>query len=169
MNFIPIKRIAKKLLLKLRLVGAYFYIRQIVRDIQTSGKINHLKQTGELLPPYSFVLETNFACNLRCYFCYQREIHTINQKWLTPDEIRNFFSNILPEHIHDITLLGGEIFVRNDIFEIFSIFEEMKINFSIITNGTVLNQKKIKKLFDYKYLKKLFFLFMAWKKLMIRL
>ena len=148
-----IKKQAKKFLLRIGMLNLYFEARNLYKNTTLNKRINNLEKDGFLKPPYEFVLETNFNCNLRCSFCYQREIRTKNHFQISADDVRKTFLFFVRGEISSVMVMGGEVFVRKDIFEIFDVLEELNIPFSITTNGTLINQEKARKLIKYKYLK----------------
>jgi radical SAM protein with 4Fe4S-binding SPASM domain len=70
---------------------------------------------------------------------------------LSLSEIKKIVGN-LPSSINEIHLIGGEVFLRNDIFEILDYLEDKGFNVRIQTNGTLIDDKKLKKLARYKNL-----------------
>lgn len=152
-----IKNIVRSFFLFLNLSHIYIALRTFLKDLYLLQRIKVMKKSGEVRPPYRIVLETNLTCNLRCYFCYQREIHTVRQHILTPEEIKQSFSSIKSTDIEEIMLIGGEIFVRSDIFRIFDVFEELQFFFSITTNGTLITADRLKKLLSYRFFRTISF------------
>ncbi|MDD3437782.1 MAG: radical SAM protein [Candidatus Gastranaerophilales bacterium] len=111
--------------------------------------ISYINKSGKILPPMRYILELTYRCNLQCPFCYleqkvsKNELNT--QEWF--DIIRQ-----IPRYGF-ISLLGGEIFLRNDFFEIMQAASKRvfgKVN--IYSNGTLLNEDKINDLMSNKFL-----------------
>ena len=85
-------------------------------------------------------------CNLRCRHCYASSGIPYKDE-LTLEEIKKY---ILSEKewldIYFITLTGGEVFCRPDIFEVLQAIKDVGIRVSIATNGMLLNEEKIERL-----------------------
>lgn len=92
-------------------------------------------------------------CNLRCIHCYQEDYN----KDLNFQEIKSIFYNYL-EYLKvnnfkgHINITGGEPFLHPDFFKVLQLFEDNKISFGILTNGTLLNDEIMKKISKYKNL-----------------
>ncbi len=90
-----------------------------------------------------------YLCNLRCKHCYQEEYNNHMKKedfYLILDRIVKFLSdkNLYPQ----INLTGGEPLLHPNIFEFIDEIVRMNIRFSILTNGTMIDEviaKKIKR------------------------
>jgi MoaA/NifB/PqqE/SkfB family radical SAM enzyme len=63
-------------------------------------------------------------------------------------EIQKMINNFGPS-IKAVGLTGGEIFLREDIFDILDLLSEKKYSIGILSNATLLNEKMIKKLSKY--------------------
>lgn len=82
-------------------------------------------------------------CNANCVHCYEKFIHKKFQKSLTTQQIKNV--------IHQFHKLGGcwiyfcsgEFLLRNDALELIKYARANHILVSIVTNGLLLDEKKI--------------------------
>lgn len=97
--------------------------------------------------PLTFDLSITGHCNLRCPFCYYAE--AINTRadlpiaaWLT------FFKELQALGIRDLSLSGGEIFCRTDLFAIIDGVIAAGMRFSLVSNGTLGNEEAIQKLLE---------------------
>jgi len=161
-NVILIEKV-KRFLLDTKLVEQYTKIRQYIKNRLSLNRIKQIKKDGYLAPPYNIVLETNFNCNQKCSFCYQRKIRLQKEEQLSVEDIRKTFLPMNKKDIYNVLIMGGESFVRQDIFQIFDIFEDLQIPFSITTNGTLLTEEKMKIIIKYKYLKYISFSVHGWR------
>lgn len=85
-------------------------------------------------------------CNLRCQMCsFDRSKFCSKGKELSLDEIKVFIKSISKTKAH-IFLSGGEPFLREDLFEIIEYIKDSGLTCGVCTNGTVLDEGKIKKL-----------------------
>lgn len=116
------------------------------------GEIAYRFLSGYAPPPVSALILLTYRCNLGCKMCYLREgKEKINaQKELTTQEIKdiitqlNQFSN---KKTLQIEFSGGEPLLRKDILEILK-YATSQNKCSILTNGTLLNDKISKELVD---------------------
>jgi len=92
-------------------------------------------------------LQLNTLCNLRCKHCCQKEY----DKSMNIKKIENILKILHKAKIFEINLVGGELFLRPDIYKIVTLCCK-KYNFAvnIITNGTLLSEKLIEKLALFK-------------------
>ena len=77
--------------------------------------------------------------------CYQDRASITEKNELTLEQIKHIFLNQI-KGIKKVNLIGGEIFVRKDIFEIIHFFDSRGISVHITTNGTLINDTTYKKL-----------------------
>lgn len=108
-----------------------------------------IKETGFISKPKSLWFEPTMRCNLNCQFCHQNVRRKMKNKELTTAQIKMLLTNIKKMNIDHMAMIGGEIFIRKDIFEIFNIIEKLNINVKIGTNGILLNENIINKLKKY--------------------
>lgn len=114
-------------------------------------QFNRLKKEilqGNIPEPHKATIELTMRCNLKCQMCFRdrgvkRELGT--------EEIIRLIQG-LPESIKEIHLIGGEVFLRDDIFEILDYLSEKGFMFRVHTNGTLLDDDRIARLSGYKNL-----------------
>ena len=92
----------------------------------------------------SFTLELSRSCNLRCEFCYNpwkidREAATGEMS--TADALRLVEKLVDETGPDEITLSGGEPFLRRDIFEIVRAVKRRGVKVGIVTNGTLVTRE----------------------------
>jgi len=114
-----------------------------------------IKDTGIIEKPYSVWFEPTMRCNLQCEFCHQRERRRISKYEMNIKEIEYFFKQVAEWGIKLIELIGGEIFVRKDFFEILDLIEKYGLKVKLGTNGTLLSQSIIEKLKKYSCIESL--------------
>jgi len=94
----------------------------------------------------SCMIQLTHRCNLRCKMCFYYGEHgsipNNSKEEMSIDEIIKLVKE-LKNYNPDIRfiLTGGELFVRDDLEELFSFLNHEKIKYNIITNGTITNEK----------------------------
>ena len=93
--------------------------------------------------PMGVVYEATMRCNLHCEFCYVGTILNIEGEWreeLPLDVLRRAF----PDHDGlQVSLTGGEIFMRKDILQVMEVFREKGyVCGYLTTNGTIISEER---------------------------
>jgi len=118
------------------------YQRRIQRFLdEKSGRADRL--------PMGAVYEATMRCNLHCEFCYVGDLLNIEGEWrqeLSLDALRQAF----PERSEfQISLTGGEIFMRKDIMSVLDLFKEKGYACGYLTtNGTIISDERAEALAD---------------------
>jgi MoaA/NifB/PqqE/SkfB family radical SAM enzyme len=118
------------------------YERRIQRFIdEKSGRADRL--------PLGAVYEATMRCNLHCEFCYVGDLLNIEGQWrqeLTPEALTRAFPD---QAGFQISLTGGEIFMRKDIMSVLNLFREKGYACGYLTtNGTIINEERADALAD---------------------
>ena len=125
----PVARHAHARLRKRRYEGR---IRRFLTE--KSGRADRL--------PMGLVYEATMRCNLHCEFCYVGDLLNLEGEWrqeLTLDALRQAF----PEGALQVSLTGGEIFMRKDIMSVLDLFREKGYSCGYLTtNGTIINDER---------------------------
>ena len=85
-------------------------------------------------------------CNLKCEHCYEDESTHPTHVQLSLAELERIFEDLAALGCLQLTLTGGEIFLRRDIFEILAITKRLRFQTTLFTSGTLLDRDKIKRL-----------------------
>lgn len=87
-------------------------------------------------------------CNLRCSHCffYGKEDKFNSKNDLSKEKIMQVIDELEEMNVLSIILTGGEVFLRNDIFEILSKLKSKNISIKISTNATLITKEMAKKL-----------------------
>jgi MoaA/NifB/PqqE/SkfB family radical SAM enzyme len=98
-------------------------------------------RAGQL--PQGVVYEATMRCNLHCEFCYVGTLLNIEGEWreeLPLEVLRRAF----PEHEGlQVSLTGGEIFMRKDILQVMDVFREKGYVCGFLTtNGTIITEER---------------------------
>jgi MoaA/NifB/PqqE/SkfB family radical SAM enzyme len=93
--------------------------------------------------PAGIVYEATMRCNLHCEFCYVGTLLNIEGEWreeMPLEVLRRAF----PEQAGlQVSLTGGEIFMRKDILDVMEVFREKGYVCGFLTtNGTIINEER---------------------------
>lgn len=100
-----------------------------------SFKYGLLKRSGTCMAPRRCTLYLTYRCNLKCEMCFQRSLNH-RQPEMSLADIRRLLAAL---DVDELFLCGGEIFVRQDIYEVFALVEELGIRTTLLTNGTMIH------------------------------
>jgi MoaA/NifB/PqqE/SkfB family radical SAM enzyme len=118
------------------------YERRIQRFLdEKSGRADRL--------PMGAVYEATMRCNLHCEFCYVGDLLNIEGEWrqeLTLEALAKAF----PDRAgFQISLTGGEIFMRKDIMSVLDLFRTKGYACGYLTtNGTIITEERAEALAD---------------------
>ena len=118
------------------------YERRVARFVtEKTGRADRL--------PMGAVYEATMRCNLHCEFCYVGDLLNVEGEWreeLNLDALRQAF----PEREgFQVSLTGGEIFMRKDILAVLELFREKKYACGYLTtNGTIITEERANALAD---------------------
>jgi radical SAM protein with 4Fe4S-binding SPASM domain len=101
------------------------------------------KEAYELNTPISVTMELLSECNWRCKHCYIPE-HT--NSGFSTIKVINILHDLRNLGVLNLTFTGGEVFMRDDIFEILQVARNLHFRVSIFSNASLLNKEKIEKL-----------------------
>jgi MoaA/NifB/PqqE/SkfB family radical SAM enzyme len=118
------------------------YEQRIQRFIdEKSGRADRL--------PMGAVYEATMRCNLHCEFCYVGDLLNIEGEWrqeMSLDALRKAFPDTPGLQV---SLTGGEIFMRKDIMSVLDLFREKGYACGYLTtNGTIITEERAEALAD---------------------
>lgn len=93
--------------------------------------------------PISVVIELLTMCNMRCEHCY---IPEHNKYGFDYGKIVSLLYELRELGVFNVSLTGGEIFLREDILEIINVARKLHMRVFLLSNGTVLSSKTIDEL-----------------------
>jgi MoaA/NifB/PqqE/SkfB family radical SAM enzyme len=112
------------------------YERRIERFIRAKDG-----RAGRL--PAGIVYEATMRCNLHCEFCYVGTLLNIEGEWreeLPLEALRRAFPD---RQGLQVSLTGGEIFMRKDILDVMDVFREKGyVCGYLTTNGTIISDER---------------------------
>jgi SynChlorMet cassette radical SAM/SPASM protein ScmE len=105
-------------------------------------RLARISKNGVMRRPHSVDISLTGRCNLQCRYCfYNDEMVARNdlpaERWLT------FFEELGGLAVQHVTLSGGELFTRKDLFDLLDGLIESKLRYSILTNGTLIAEDTI--------------------------
>ena len=104
-----------------------------------------VKNSFHIIPtPKTVSISITGKCNLKCKYCfYANEMEGL--KDLSTEEWLNFFKQLKGLNIMDVSLTGGEAFIRPDLFELIDGIISNNMRYNILSNGTLINENILKK------------------------
>lgn len=141
----PSLEIARRLLregnLKQREKIIHFLVNQFLEG--TNRRKDFALQTG-YYPPRAILISPTMRCNLNCYGCYAGDYSKEGE--LDSEEIHRIINEAEEMGIHLVVVLGGEPFLREDLFGIFKKHPQML--FHVFTHGGFLNEATVERIAD---------------------
>ena len=92
--------------------------------------------------PASLEVSLTGKCNLRCRYCFYADEMTALDDLQTTSWL-DFFAEAGGIGVQRLTLSGGEVFTRPDLFTLIDGVIENRMRYSILSNGTLINDKVI--------------------------
>jgi MoaA/NifB/PqqE/SkfB family radical SAM enzyme len=115
---------------------------------------------GKAFAPNSITVELTFRCNLSCQMCpldiprvmYNRSNHEYvaarKKEEMTTEEVLALVDDIADMGVKQITLTGGESFLRTDIFEILTRVKARGLKCCVNTNGWFLGKAQARRIVE---------------------
>jgi MoaA/NifB/PqqE/SkfB family radical SAM enzyme len=118
------------------------YERRIDRFVtEKSGRADRL--------PVGAVYEATMRCNLECEFCYVGDLLNVEGQWREEMNLEALGKAFPEREGFQISLTGGEIFMRKDIMSVLDLFKQKKYACGYLTtNGTIINEERAEALAD---------------------
>ena len=89
------------------------------------------------------VYEATMRCNLHCEFCYVGDLLNIEGEWRQELTIEGLAKAFPEQNGFQISLTGGEIFMRKDIMSVLDLFREKGYACGYLTtNGTIITEER---------------------------
>jgi Fe-coproporphyrin III synthase len=106
--------------------------------------VEDARQTGQSAPqvmrsPRSVDIEITSRCNLRCRYCYYFDNTEVEYKDLPTHEWLQFFDELGRCAVMDVTLQGGEPFIRKDLPQLLEGIVRNRMRFAVLSNGTLID------------------------------
>lgn len=102
-----------------------------------------IRRTVERHLPWSVHVDLTYRCNERCIHCYlDHEDHGE----MNTAEIKNVLEQLAQSGTLFLTLSGGEIFLRDDLFELLEFARSLHFDISLKTNALLIDAERASKL-----------------------
>ena len=99
--------------------------------------------------PMGAVYEATMRCNLHCEFCYVGDILNIEGEWRQELSLEALAKAFPEKSGLQVSLTGGEIFMRKDIMSVLDLFSEKGYAAGYLTtNGTIITEERAEALAD---------------------
>jgi Fe-coproporphyrin III synthase len=89
--------------------------------------------------PRTVHLEISSKCNLRCHYCYYFDNPAVEYTNLPTDQWLQFFAELGSMAVMNVSLAGGEPFLRPDLKDLIEGIIQNKMRFCILSNGTLID------------------------------
>jgi MoaA/NifB/PqqE/SkfB family radical SAM enzyme len=114
-------------------------VRQFIAD--GNGRAGRL--------PMGAVYEATMRCNLHCEFCYVGDLLNIEGEWRQELSLEALAKAFPQQDGFQISLTGGEIFMRKDIMSVLDLFRSKGYACGYLTtNGTIITEERADALAD---------------------
>jgi SynChlorMet cassette radical SAM/SPASM protein ScmE len=104
--------------------------------------------------PTNIDLEITGRCNLSCRYCFYADSMQ-EKRDLDTDAWYSILSELGDLAVRNVTLSGGEIFIRNDLFKIIDSVIKNRMRYKLLTNGTLITEDTIERFREGKRLLRL--------------
>jgi MoaA/NifB/PqqE/SkfB family radical SAM enzyme len=99
--------------------------------------------------PVGAVYEATMRCNLHCEFCYVGDLLNLEGEWRQELTIEALSKAFPAQKDFQISLTGGEIFMRKDIMSVLDLFRgKGYVAGYLTTNGTIITEERAEALAD---------------------
>ena len=102
-----------------------------------------------LKTPASVDIALTGRCNLACKHCFYAD-EMVGHSDLPTETWLSFFEELRDAGVMRVTLTGGEIFARGDIWELIDGVVRNKMRFCILTNGTLITDRVAERLAQFR-------------------
>ena len=133
------RRILRESNLKQREKMIHFLVNQFLEG--TNRRKDFSLRTG-YYPPRAMLISPTMRCDLNCYGCYAGDYSKEGE--LESKEIHRIFNEAEEMGIHLVIVLGGEPFLRKDLFDIYR--EHPRMFFHVFTHGGFLDEAMVERI-----------------------
>jgi radical SAM protein with 4Fe4S-binding SPASM domain len=102
-----------------------------------------VRKTVERHLPWNVHIDLTYRCNERCIHCYL-DHHDYGE--MTTGEVKNILDQLAEAGALFLTFSGGEIFLRQDLFELIGYARGLNFDVSLKTNALLIDRGRARKL-----------------------
>ena len=102
-----------------------------------------VRKTVERHLPWNVHIDLTYRCNERCVHCYL-DHHDYGE--MTTHEVKNVLDQLAEAGALFLTFSGGEIFLRQDLFELIDYARGLNFDVSLKTNALLIDERRAQKL-----------------------
>lgn len=127
-------------------------VREFLSGLLEDHFVEFATDAAEILPdveypdladrPGGFDISLTGKCNLHCEYCFYAE-EMRGRLDLPEDAWFAFFDELGALSVRNLTLSGGEVFVRPRLFDLIDRLIENRMRYSLLTNGTLITEKNL--------------------------
>jgi len=92
--------------------------------------------------PRALDLSLTGRCNLRCAYCFYAD-EMVGRRDLPAKRWLDFFRELDGLAVRTLTLSGGELFLRPDLWELLDALVAARMRYAILTNGTLVTEETV--------------------------
>jgi AdoMet-dependent heme synthase len=104
-----------------------------------------IRRTVQRHLPWSVHVDLTYRCNERCIHCY---LDHQDHGEMKTEEIKNVLEQLANSGTLFLTLSGGEIFLREDLFELLTFARALHFDISLKTNALLIDAERARRLRD---------------------
>jgi radical SAM protein with 4Fe4S-binding SPASM domain len=114
-----------------------------------SGESDHLRyeRQNSLGPVVAF--NCTSRCNLNCLHCYSSSTSNLDRDELTTAEAKQLLHQLAEANCPVVLFTGGELLLRNDLFDLLAKAKQLPLRTAISTNGTLIDSAVAEKLAEF--------------------
>lgn len=128
----------------------HFVEHNILLLNRVTNNKNHVIRLDKLTYPEAMHIELTSICNLNCFYCYRDAGSNVIENRLSTEKLLQIIDELIYRGLTLVELTGGEPMAHPDFLKIFEFCAERLELVTIITNGTLLKEKHIKRFLPYK-------------------
>nr|MDD3720749.1 radical SAM protein [Candidatus Gracilibacteria bacterium] len=106
---------------------------------------NEIFGSGELTAPLNVTLQITDKCNLKCIHCHRKDKGVID---LSLSKVKLLIDELVEMKVFNINVSGGEALMHPDVYSIFEYGFGKGLKMTMSTNGILLTDNNVKKLYD---------------------
>jgi len=92
--------------------------------------------------PRSLDIDITARCNLRCRYCYYFNNPAVDYRDLPTEEWLKFFDELGALGVMNVTLAGGEPFIREDLTTLLEGLVRNRMRFTLLSNGALIDDER---------------------------